>query len=122
MAFLAAAGACRRLSFAPLVALGLACAAPSQAQITTVGTFAGTSNGADPFGSLTLSGAGTTFYGTTDAGGANGYGTLFSVPVGGGAITTLATFAGASNGSTPEEQPDADREHTLYGTTRYYRR
>ncbi len=43
---------------------------------------------------------GGTLYGTTFGGGANAYGTLFSVPVTGGAVDTLASFTGA-NGAGP---------------------
>jgi uncharacterized repeat protein (TIGR03803 family) len=63
--------------------------------------------------SLTLSG--NTLYGTTFAGGVNGYGTVFSVPLSGGSPTVLATFNG-SNGSYPEPGLTLSG-NTLYGTT-----
>ena len=64
-------------------------------------------------GSLTLSGS--TLYGTTNEGGASGYGTVFSVPLAGGSPTTLATF-----NNTNGEYPFAGLTlsgNTLYGTT-----
>jgi len=65
---------------------------------TSLFKFDGT-HGANPEGSLILVG-GTTLYGTTYNGGANGDGTVFSLPVGGGTPTVLATFNGA-NGAHP---------------------
>jgi len=62
------------------------------------------SNGQNPWsGGLTL--MGSTLYGTTglggNGGGPYGYGTVFSVPITGGAPTTLVNF-NASNGAYPE--------------------
>ena len=65
---------------------------------STVLSFSG-SNGANPAGSLTISGS--TLYGITSNGGAYGYGTIFSVPVGGGAITTLLSFTPARAKTRP---------------------
>ena len=55
--------------------------------------------GLAPTPALTLSGS--TLYGTTIGGGANGEGTVFSVPVTGGSPTTLATFSYPQVGLTP---------------------
>ena len=60
---------------------------------TTLLSFNGT-NGANPDGSLTLSGS--TLYGMTIGGGANGDGTIFSIPVTGGTPTTLLSFNGTN--------------------------
>ena len=65
----------------------------------TLATFNGT-NGANPWGGLILSGDGSALYGTTYQGGASGDGTVFSGPVGGGSVTTLASFNG-TNGEYP---------------------
>ena len=67
---------------------------------TVLAEFNGTksSNGSMPYGNLTLSGG--TLYGTTRRGGSSGNGTVFSVPVTGGKLTTLAEFSGL-NGSNP---------------------
>ena len=80
--------------------------------ITTLASFNG-ANGESPVAGLTLSGS--TLYGTTVDGGANGYGEVFSVPVTGGTPTILASFNGRNG-----ENPFADltlSASTLYGTT-----
>ena len=81
---------CRRLTFSchpilaaltaltAFVAFFLLGAATAQAQITTLGSFNST-NGANPYGSLTLSGS--ALYGATDSGGANSDGTVFSLQI-----------------------------------------
>ncbi|HEV3143235.1 MAG TPA: choice-of-anchor tandem repeat GloVer-containing protein, partial [Gemmataceae bacterium] len=56
-------------------------------------------------------------YGTTSAGGANGLGTVFEWVKSSGTITVLGSFAGASNGQTPECSLIADSSGNLYGTT-----
>ena len=73
--------------------LGLAAAPAAQAQtytLTTLTSFNGT-NGAEPGTHLTLIG-GTLYGTTTEGGGFSNNGTVFSVPVAGGAPTTLAGF------------------------------
>jgi uncharacterized repeat protein (TIGR03803 family) len=71
------------------------------------------SDGANPAGGLTLSGS--TFYGTTKTGGANGDGTVFSIPITGGTPTTLYSFAG-TDGANPIAGLTLSGS-TLYGTT-----
>jgi len=83
--------------------------------ITTLYSFTGGADGANPLGGVIISGS--TVYGTTAAGGANGSGTVFSLPIGGGSLTTLATFPGGFGGS-----PNGAlilSGSTLYGTTFY---
>jgi len=85
--------------------------------VTTLGTFNG-SNGSGPYAGLILSGG--TLYGTTQIGGdlslnGEGAGTVFSVPAGGGAVTTLATFTGG-NGWFPGASLILSGG-SLYGTT-----
>jgi uncharacterized repeat protein (TIGR03803 family) len=58
-----------------------------------------TANGATPRGKVIYTG--TSLVGTTFAGGANGVGTIFSVPLAGGPVTTLATFD-TTNGANPD--------------------
>jgi uncharacterized repeat protein (TIGR03803 family) len=83
------------------VALCLACAARLQAQITVLTSFNG-NNGMEPEGDLILSGS--TLYGLTNTGGPpNSEGVVFSLPVGGGAPTILASFS-ASNGFPDSSQ------------------
>jgi uncharacterized repeat protein (TIGR03803 family)/autotransporter-associated beta strand protein len=75
----------------------------------------GTCPGSCPFGSVTP--GGSTLYGTTYQGGASNDGTVFSLPIGGGAPKTLATFNGA-NGSSPYGALLLSGS-MLYGTTYY---
>ena len=68
------------------------------------------------FNSLTLSADGSTLYGTTQAGGANGCGNIFSVSTSNGAITSLYSFSGGAGGYSPDG-PLTLVGNTLYGTT-----
>ena len=61
------------IAFSLVVAAG---ASNASAQLTTLVSFTNT-NGANPYGALTLSG--NTLYGTTRFGGANGFGTVFAL-------------------------------------------
>jgi uncharacterized repeat protein (TIGR03803 family) len=77
----------------------------------------GTASGKEPYGSLILSG--TTFYGVTSAGGANGDGTVFSVGLNGTNYHNLVSFkhnAGVFHGSSPSGTLILSGT-TLYGTT-----
>ncbi len=78
----------------------------------TLLSFNGT-NGENPQGDLTLSGA--TLYGMTYTGGANNDGTIYSIPVTGGTPTILLSFNG-TNGENPTGDLTLDGS-TLYGTT-----
>jgi uncharacterized repeat protein (TIGR03803 family) len=76
-------------------------------------------NGAEPAGSLILSGS--TLYGMTEFGGANTDGTIFAESVAGGTPTTLVSFTG-DDGSYPGAAPMGDLTlsgSTLYGMTQY---
>ena len=70
-------------------------------------------NGEGPSG-LTLKGS--TLYGTTPGGGTYGYGSVFSVPVGGGSPTILASFNTGSGGMLPYGGLIISG-NTLYGMT-----
>jgi uncharacterized repeat protein (TIGR03803 family) len=79
------------------------------------------SNGALPQG-LTLSADGTTFFGATNGGGAYGaaslgYGTLFSIPVGGGTPTVLTSFSQAYVAKPNAVLTLSGDGNSLYGTT-----
>jgi len=85
----------------------------------TLATFTGTGNGANPQGSLISDAAGDLF-GTTQAGGANGDGTVFEIVKTGstyGAPVTLATFNGTGNGTSPYGSLISDAAGDLFGTT-----
>ena len=81
---------------------------------TVLASFNGT-NGNQPFGSLTLSADGSTLYGMTSAGGVDGDGNIFSIPVTGGTPTNLASFNGI-NGFGPNGSLTLSGS-TLYGMT-----
>ena len=82
--------------------------------ISTLFTFDGTDGGL-PGGFLTLDSAGN-LYGTTSDGGASEDGTVFELPSGSTAITTLFSFSG-SNGQYPKANVIFDSAGNLYGTT-----
>src|SRR5277367_3932587 len=97
-----------------VLSMGLwgASAARAQYTINTLASF-NVGDGAGPEAGLILSG--NTLYGTTGYGGADGDGTVFSVPVTGGTPTVLASFNG-SNGPHPSAGLTLSG-NTLYGTT-----
>jgi uncharacterized repeat protein (TIGR03803 family) len=88
--------------------------AKGSATITTLATFNG-ANGADPSAGL-LRDAGGNLYGTTYGGGSSGYGTVFEVAQGSGAVSTLASF-NATKGNLPQAGLIVDANGNLYGTT-----
>jgi uncharacterized repeat protein (TIGR03803 family) len=73
----------------------------------------GTTDGAKPFGGLTL--LGDRFYGTTSAGGASGNGVIFEVNAA-DAVRVVHNFAGGAGGATPISTMLA-LDGALYGTT-----
>jgi uncharacterized repeat protein (TIGR02543 family) len=83
------------------------------AQPTNLFSFDNTS-GAEPYGDLTLSGS--TLYGMTYGGGANGCGTIFAIPTSGGSPTILFSFDGAAHGANPQGSLTLSGS-TLYGMT-----
>jgi uncharacterized repeat protein (TIGR03803 family) len=80
-------------------------------------SFAGGSDGANPFASLILDANGN-LYGTTWSGGSGGYGTVYKV-TSGGTETVLYSFAGKSDGMSPNTSLTEDGTGNLYGTTMY---
>jgi uncharacterized repeat protein (TIGR03803 family) len=81
---------------------------------TTLYSFTGGSDGATPYGGLTLSGH--TLYGTTSQAGGATDGTIFSIDTSGSGFTTVYTFTDSGDGSHPYGQLNLVRD-TLYGTT-----
>lgn len=65
---------------------------------TNLHSFSGATDGAGPLGGLLL--VGNALYGTTQAGGASGYGTVFEINTNGLGFTTLHAF-NQSDGATP---------------------
>jgi uncharacterized repeat protein (TIGR03803 family) len=90
----------------------------SGTNFTTLYNFTGGNDGASPEGKLALSGS--TLYGTTYMGGANGTGTVFSVSTSGTGFTTLHTFGALSSGDNSDGANSvtglALSGSTLYGT------
>jgi uncharacterized repeat protein (TIGR03803 family) len=93
---------------------------PASAQTsTTLHTFTGSPDGEHPFGGLVGDAKGN-FYGTTQAGGTTGNGTIFelSPPATGGGDwteTVIWNFAGGMGGGTPSYQLVMDVKGNLYG-------
>ena len=81
-------------------------------QYSLVHTFKG-SDGADPLGTLIGDGMGN-FYGTTFAGGAAGFGTVFEFNSHG--FTTLYSFSNGDDGAYPYAGLTVDSSGNLYGT------
>ena len=100
------------ISCAVLILPGLAATRAHAQTLTTVCSFSG-SNGQAPRSSLTL--VGSTLYGTTYLGGANGDGTVFSIATSGGSPTTLCSL-NYSNGEAPYASL-TPAGSMLYGTT-----
>jgi uncharacterized repeat protein (TIGR03803 family) len=96
--------------------LGAVYSVPVSGGVPTIRASVGDSGGWYPYGGLTLSADGNTFYGTTYTGLANSYGMVYSVPVAGGTPAVLATFDG-THGSHPESGVTLAGGR-LYGTTR----
>jgi uncharacterized repeat protein (TIGR03803 family) len=76
--------------------------------------FTGTTDGANPIAGL-IQGSDGNYYGTTTAGGAYGYGTMFKVGTN-GALTTLVAFNYA-NGAVPDGGIIQANDGNFYGTT-----
>ena len=90
------------LTLLPVVAFGLAGPPPAVADgytLTALASFNG-SNGAQPNESGLMRDTQGNLFGTTEAGGAFGRGTVFEIAAGSNTITTLAPFNGA-NGAAP---------------------
>jgi uncharacterized repeat protein (TIGR03803 family) len=98
--------------------LGLTAAATPHAQAQTFSvlhSFSGGSDGGNPLAGFTIDATGN-LYGTTNAGGASGVGTVFKI-TGDGVETVLHNFSGGADGANPEASLLRDAAGNLYGTT-----
>jgi uncharacterized repeat protein (TIGR03803 family) len=98
--------------------LGLAVTAIPQPQAQTfsvIHNFTGGSDGGNPVAGFTVDAKGN-LYGTTTAGGASGVGTVIKV-AGDGTEVVLHSFAGGTDGATPEASLLRDASGNLYGTS-----
>lgn len=84
-------------------------------ELTTLFNFSGDANGASP-GAALLVGSDGKLYGTTAAGGAQGKGTVFSITPA-GALTTLYSFTGDTDGANPGAALVLGANGNFYGTT-----
>jgi len=82
---------------------------------SVIHSFTGGGDGAFPLASLITDGAGN-LYGTTEEGGASGYGVVFKLTPGGDE-TVLYSFTGGSDGAYPVASLIMDASGNLYGTT-----
>ena len=82
--------------------------------LATLISFDRTNNGANP-GAALVQGSDDAFYGTTDNGGTNGYGTIFKVTTG-GTLATLVSFQG-TDGSQPHSSLVQGQDGKFYGST-----
>jgi uncharacterized repeat protein (TIGR03803 family) len=88
--------------------------AQAAAVLTTLHSFGVFTNGATPNGLVQARDG--TFYGTTSSGGTNGnYGTVFKISAH-GALTTLYSFTGGNDGSSPNGLAEGS-DGNFYGTT-----
>ncbi len=93
----------------------------SSGSLTSLYSFTGANDGADPLGCL-AQGTDGNLYGTTYSGGANGYGTAFQITPN-GVLTTLYSFAATSDGTNnfgaayPNGTLVAGTDGKFYGTT-----
>jgi uncharacterized repeat protein (TIGR03803 family) len=83
--------------------------------LTTLWSFTGGNDGANPMAGL-VQGSGSNFYGTTAYGGANGYGTVFRISPS-GSLTNLWSFTGATDGANPQAGLVQGTDGNFYGTT-----
>jgi uncharacterized repeat protein (TIGR03803 family) len=83
--------------------------------LTTLYSFSGGNDGSVPIAGV-VQGVDGNFYGTTYEGGTHGFGTVFRV-TGSGALTTLYSFTGGSDGENPWGGLVQASDGNLYGTT-----
>jgi uncharacterized repeat protein (TIGR03803 family) len=83
--------------------------------LTSLYSFTGGNDGATPEAGL-VQGSDGSFYGTTEAGGTNGNGTVFKISAS-GALTSLYSFTGATDGAEPIAGLVQGSDGYFYGTT-----
>jgi uncharacterized repeat protein (TIGR03803 family) len=83
---------------------------------TSLYSFTGTNDGANPYAGL-VQGSDGYFYGTTVNGGTNGgYGTVFKISTN-GVLTALYSFTGGDDGANPQAALVQGSDGSFYGTT-----
>ena len=109
------AGVGGNLNACPELGCGVVFELDKSGQYHVLYTFAGGADGVNPWSGL-LRDAGGNLYGTTEAGGTAGYGTIFRLSPS-GRKTVLYNFQGGSDGSYPFGELITDGQGNLYGTT-----
>jgi uncharacterized repeat protein (TIGR03803 family) len=85
--------------------------------LTSLHSFAGGSDGADPEGALVQGSDGLLYGMTPDGGTRGGYGTFFQISTNGGALTILYSFSGTNDGGNPLAGLLQGSDGNFYGTT-----
>src|SRR5208282_5960449 len=85
--------------------------------LTSLYSFTGSNDGANPDAGL-VQGSDGNFYGTTQQGGTNGYGTVFKISTN-RALTSLYSFTLGNNGGYPDAGLVQGSDGNFYGTTEY---
>jgi uncharacterized repeat protein (TIGR03803 family) len=83
--------------------------------LTYLYSFTGGNDGGNPYAGL-VQGSDGSFYGTTEAGGANSDGAVFEISTN-GALTTLYSFTGGNDGGNPYAGLVQGSDGSFYGTT-----
>jgi len=87
----------------------------STGALTSLYSFTGTNDGANPYAGL-VQGSDGNFYGTTGSGGTNNLGTVFKI-TSNGALTSLYSFTGTNDGANPYAGLVQGSDGCFYGTT-----
>jgi uncharacterized repeat protein (TIGR03803 family) len=99
----------------PTVGCGTVFRITPSGSLTTLYSFTGGSDGADPWAGL-VQGSDGNFYGVTVIGGTNGAGTVFRISPS-GVFTDLYSFTGGSDGGNPVGGLVQGNDGNFYGTT-----
>ena len=102
-----------------IMALVLAPGASAASKYKVLYNFSGGADGSQPYDAVILDAAGN-LYGTTTAGGASGNGTVFKLTKnsdGSWTESVLYSFAGGTDGASPQSEVTFDVSGNLYGTT-----
>src|ERR1019366_42188 len=83
--------------------------------LTTLYSFTDGNNGANPHARL-VQGTNGNFYGTTDSGGTNGYGTIFKM-TSGGVVSFLHSFTGGGDGADSQTGLTPGADGNFYGAS-----
>jgi uncharacterized repeat protein (TIGR03803 family) len=87
----------------------------SSGSLTSLYSFTGDLDGSNPFAPL-AQGTNGNFYGTTEAGGTNGYGTVFRISTN-GVFASLYSFTNGADGSGPTGGLVQGKDGSFYGMT-----